>query len=93
MNRPMSLTGHAIEHLSSDFEPWLSCDDCFDQVDQMIEGLALHGLPIRGAFRAHLRGCPACREEARALLTVVAEDAGLDVAGLVAQFDEFVLTR
>jgi hypothetical protein len=93
MNRRIPLNGRAIEHLSSDFEPWLSCNDCFDQVDEVIDDFAYRRVPIGGAFQAHLRGCPACMEEARVLLAVVAEEGALDLNGLLSQFDELVDAR
>lgn len=92
MNRPMFLTGPAVAHLSSDFEPWLSCDDCFDQVDVAIEDFVSRGTAVTGALRAHLRGCPACMEEARVLVTMVAEDAGLDFERLLVRFDDLLAT-
>jgi hypothetical protein len=34
MTRAKSLTPELIEQLTLDTDPWLSCDDSFDQVDQ-----------------------------------------------------------
>jgi len=90
MNRPIALDGHAVEHLSSDFEPWLSCEDCFAQADVVIEDLALRAGRLEGPFRAHLRGCPACLDEARALLALLADDHGLDAEALLERFDRSV---
>jgi hypothetical protein len=55
-------------------EPELGCDDCFDALDRYVE-LELAGAQadeqIPG-LRAHLEGCPACREEHESLLALVA---------------------
>jgi hypothetical protein len=72
------LRPEILARLTTDTEPWLSCDECFDQVDQYVEGL-LAGRPATSpAMRVHLRGCPACAEEASTLLVLAAEDLGLD---------------
>jgi hypothetical protein len=46
-------------------EPEVGCDECFDQIDRYVElGLAGEDADrIVPGLRAHLRGCPACREE------------------------------
>jgi hypothetical protein len=54
----------------------VSCDECFDLLDQYVE------LEIEGAdaderipgLRNHLDGCPACREEHDSLLALVAAE-------------------
>ena len=72
------LTAQATLRLTLDTEPYLSCDECFNQVDGYIEALLAdpdHDLP---AMRTHLAGCTACAEEARSLAWFVAVQAGLD---------------
>ena len=74
----MSLTPQAARRLTLDTEPYLSCDDCFDLVDRYVEALLSdpdHDLP---AMRTHLTGCAACAEEARSLISLVAEQDGVD---------------
>lgn len=47
----------------------LGCEECFDQLDRYVE-LELRGAdPDAGVpgMAAHLRGCPACREEHESL--------------------------
>lgn len=79
-DRTRVLTAEAARLLTVDAEPWLSCDDCFDLVDRHVEWLLTGaGEPVP-AMAAHLRGCVACDEEARSLLTLAAEDAGVDPA-------------
>jgi hypothetical protein len=54
-------------------EPELGCDDCFRELDRYVE-LEVAGLDADAAvpgLRAHLRGCPACREEHESLLALV----------------------
>ena len=61
--------GNVVERLLGPAEPELLCDDCFERLDEYVE------LELRGAaadrqlpgMRAHLEGCPACREEYESL--------------------------
>ncbi|MEA2439334.1 MAG: hypothetical protein QOH76_758 [Thermoleophilaceae bacterium] len=63
-----------IERLLGPSGPEIGCDECFDRLDEYVElelagGEADSQVP---GMRAHLDGCPACREEhesLRALLT------------------------
>jgi hypothetical protein len=58
--------------------PELGCDDCFDELDRYVE-LELAGedadRTVPG-LRAHLRGCPACREEYESLRDLVSAPGG-----------------
>lgn len=81
---PRPLGPRDIEQLSLDTEPWLSCDDCFDLVDEYVEQLVGGATTVPAAMRAHLRGCPACAEEAATLAVLVAEEAGQDPAAALA---------
>ena len=50
--------------------PELSCDECFAELDRYVElevARADADAAVPG-FRAHLEGCPACREEHESLL-------------------------
>ena len=54
--------------------PEVGCDACFDELDRYVE-LGLAGSDADAAlpgFRAHLAGCPACREEYDSLIALVA---------------------
>ncbi len=65
-----ALTPAAVAALLLDTSPWLSCDNCFERMDTYVEALihgAWHG-DDDPAMAAHLRGCPACAEEADSLL-------------------------
>ena len=55
-------------------EPELSCEECFAQLDRYVE-LELAGADpdaVIPGLRAHLDGCPACREEHESLRAFVA---------------------
>jgi hypothetical protein len=50
----------------------VGCDECFEQLDRYVD-LELAGRDADGALpglRAHLDGCPACREEHESLLAL-----------------------
>jgi hypothetical protein len=54
-------------------EPEVGCEACFDQLDRYVE-LELAGADVDTALpglRAHLQGCPACREEHESLRALV----------------------
>ena len=56
-------------------EPEVGCDVCFEELDRYVE-LELAGADADAAIpglRAHLEGCPACREEHESLLTLAGE--------------------
>jgi hypothetical protein len=48
--------------------PEIGCDECFDRLDEYVEGRDVPGMG------AHLEGCPACREEYESLVALVRED-------------------
>jgi anti-sigma factor RsiW len=59
--------------------PEIGCDECFEQLDRYVE-LELAGKDADAAFpglRAHLDGCPACREEHESLRALVSGDQAL----------------
>jgi hypothetical protein len=65
----------ALARLLGPAEPEVGCDECFDRLDEFVE-LELAGLDADDAvpgLRAHLDGCPACREEHDALLALAAD--------------------
>ena len=54
-------------------EPEVGCDVCFDELDRYVE-LELAGKDADAeipGLRAHLAGCPACREEYESLRDLV----------------------
>ena len=54
----------------------VSCEDCFELLDQYVE-LELEGADVDRrlpGMRAHLAGCPACREDHDSLHALVARE-------------------
>jgi len=54
----------------------IGCDRCFEELDRYVE-LELAGMDadaVIPGLRAHLDGCPACREEHESLRSLVAGD-------------------
>ena len=84
--RPLGL--QAVQRLTLDTEPFLSCDDCFDLVDRYVEALLSDPGYDHRAMRTHLAGCAACAEEARSLVWLVAEERGLDPAAALRRLDD-----
>ena len=63
----------ALGRLLGPAEAEIGCDACFDQLDRYVE-LELAGADVDTALpglRAHLQGCPACREEHESLRALV----------------------
>lgn len=54
-------------------EPELTCEECFDQLDRYVEVAVAGADPDRAVpgMRAHLIGCPACRDDHESLLEYV----------------------
>jgi hypothetical protein len=71
MDRPDSK--ETLRRLLGPSGPELDCDECFAELDRYVE-LEVAGADADAAvpgFRAHLEGCPACREEHESLLALV----------------------
>jgi hypothetical protein len=63
----------ALARLLGPAAPEVGCDVCFDQLDRFVE-LEVAGQDADAAvpgLRAHLDGCPACREEHESLYALV----------------------
>ena len=61
-----------VARLLGPAEPEVGCDACFAELDRYVE-LELAGVDADAAvpgLRAHLEGCPACREEHDSLLAL-----------------------
>jgi hypothetical protein len=59
--------------------PEIGCDECFEQLDRYVE-LEVAGADADAAvpgLRAHLDGCPACREEHDSLRALVGGEQAL----------------
>jgi hypothetical protein len=58
--------------------PEVSCEECFERLDEYVE-LELAGEDADArvpGMRAHLEGCPACREDHESLRDLVQHDRG-----------------
>jgi anti-sigma factor RsiW len=64
---------NTLKRLLGPAEPELLCDECFEKLDEYVD------LELQGAsadeqvpgMRAHLEGCPACREEYASLRALI----------------------
>jgi hypothetical protein len=74
MNRDSDTGGRRLlGRLLGPEGPELTCDECFAQLDRYVD-LELAGADADRAIpglRAHLEGCPACREDHESLLGYV----------------------
>jgi predicted anti-sigma-YlaC factor YlaD len=62
-----------VHRLLGPGEPEVTCEECFELLDEFVD-LELHGEDPDAALpgmRAHLHGCPACREDHESLLAFV----------------------
>ena len=62
-----------IDQLLGPIGPEVGCDECFERLDEYVE-LELAGADAEAhvpGMRAHLQGCPACREEHESLRDLV----------------------
>lgn len=84
---PTSLSHQAALRLTADSEPYLSCDECFDQIDAYIETLLDGAGRLAAPLRAHLIGCAACGEEAWSLLSLVATERNRSIDQVRARFE------
>jgi anti-sigma factor RsiW len=74
----MNEHGHdpALERLLGPSGYELSCERCFELLDEYVD-LELEGHDADArvpGMRAHLEGCPACREEHESLRALLLED-------------------
>ena len=65
----MTDRNERLERLLGPTGPDIGCEECFERLDEYVE-LELQGRDAEAAvpgMRAHLDGCPACREEHESL--------------------------
>jgi hypothetical protein len=78
-NKPLVEYRQLILTLLGTAEPELSCEECFEQLDRYVD-LELSAAATTDAdrvvpgMRAHLVGCPACRDDHASLREFVAAD-------------------
>lgn len=73
---PSVLPQAAVDAMLVDTTPWLSCDDCFEQLDTYVEARLRDPDHHDEAMDKHLLGCAACDEEARSLLELLTGSDG-----------------
>jgi hypothetical protein len=74
MRRPD--VNQALGRLLGPAGPEVGCDECFEHLDRYVE-LELSGANADAmipGLRAHLVGCPACREEYESLRALVGDE-------------------
>jgi hypothetical protein len=67
-----------IERLLGPVGDEVSCDQCFELLDEYVE-LEVAGQDADArlpGLRAHLEGCPACREDHESLRALIGADSG-----------------
>jgi hypothetical protein len=69
------LDAETIASLLVDTSPYLSCDDCFAQLDEYVERILTNPHYRDPAMQAHLDGCGACAEDAATLHELMTQDA------------------
>jgi hypothetical protein len=70
------MSGELLHGLLGAEGPELTCEACFDELDRYVE-LELAGEDADASvpgMRAHLAGCPACREEHESLMDLLVAD-------------------
>ena len=72
-SRPTELLGRLLGPPA----PELTCDECFEHLDRYVElELAGHGADAAvPGMRAHLEGCPACKEDHESLTAFVGSES------------------
>jgi hypothetical protein len=78
MTRPVNIDAARLAHMLGPAERELTCDQCFQELDRYVE-LELAGADADNTIpglRAHLQGCPACREDHDSLLAYLNGGAG-----------------
>ena len=76
------MTYRPLPHLSDeqaqrfvvDARPWMSCDDCFEHLDEYLDCSPTTDFDWMPAMTAHLTGCQGCREEAESIRRLLAQD-------------------
>jgi hypothetical protein len=70
-DRGRTVTREVLHSLTLNTEPWLSCDDCFEQMDGYVERKLADPGYVDPVMATHLDACSACAEEAESLYALV----------------------
>lgn len=68
------MAAPVVDALLIDTSPYLSCDECFDQLDVYVEKTLADPSHQDLAMQVHLRACAACAEEAETLTELLVEN-------------------
>ena len=70
------MNDDVLRRLLGPAEPEVGCDACFEELDRFVDAEVSGADPDAAVpgLRAHLEGCPACREEHESLLALVRGD-------------------
>ena len=71
-----TVTRRVLHSLALDTEPWLSCDDCFDKMDEFVERRIVDPGYVDPVIATHLAACPACAEETESLYELLRGESG-----------------
>lgn len=74
MSNPTPSLDATIASLLADTEPYLSCDECFERLDQYVERRRADPHHDDLQMTTHLAGCGVCAEEAHTLEELLRED-------------------
>lgn len=75
MTRPHSpITADSLDGLLLDTSPYLSCDECFENMDIYVEKIIADPEHQDVPMQVHLAGCPACAEEADTLVELLTSE-------------------
>ena len=67
------ITAAAIDALLLDSSPYLSCDECFEQIDAYVEQSLDDPEYEDARMRVHLQACGACAEGAATLTELLGQ--------------------
>lgn len=84
------MTPEIIERLTTVSDPWLSCDDCFEQLDTAVDDVVSGSAPLDEPFRVHLLSCGVCHEEASSLAELIADEYDLSPAQALERLEHAV---
>ena len=69
--QPRAITREVLRSITQDTEPWLSCDDCFEMLDEYVEHVLADPDDVDVGMTTHLEACPACAQEAESLRDLI----------------------
>ena len=64
-----------VATLVADTSPYLSCDECADQICPYVERVAADPGYRDQAMDRHLRACPGCADEVASMLELISAEA------------------